>query len=146
MNTESTLNEWYTFGDHLYRKYGDDPSIIFTGTSGEKKIIVDYDGYIQNFPGIDPETIKIIQPYLEESLSSKIRRTQKIRYRTDFSLCDDGRIIMIWQIQPDGMYWADEDGYGMTSDEEICLYSFIDDNGNFTMPFKLYKIGVKKFY
>ena len=52
---------------------------------------------------------------------------------------------MIWQVQPDGMYWQDEDGYGMTPDEEILLYSFIDENGRFTEPFKLYKIGIENF-
>lgn len=100
MDEASTLNEWVTFGDHLYRKKGDDPSIVFTSASGEKRTIVDY----------------------------------------------DGNIIMIWQVQPDGMYWRDEDGYGMTPDEEIRLYSFIDRNGRFTAPFKIYNIGTKQFY
>ena len=34
-----------------------------------------------------------------------------------------------WQINPDGMYYMDEDGYGMTDDEEITLYGAIDRTG-----------------
>ncbi|MDO4326855.1 MAG: hypothetical protein Q4E24_12610 [bacterium] len=28
---------------------------------------------------------------------------------------------MLWQIQLDGRYWADEDGFGMTSDSAACI-------------------------
>ena len=31
-----------------------------------------------------------------------------------------------WQLNPDGRYYMDEDGFGMTSDEEITVYGFID--------------------
>lgn len=35
-----------------------------------------------------------------------------------------------WQLNPDGMYYMDEDGYGMTSDQEITIYGFIDSQGH----------------
>ena len=31
-----------------------------------------------------------------------------------------------WQLIPDGRYWMDDDGYGMTSDIELNIYGFID--------------------
>ncbi|MBQ4430781.1 MAG: hypothetical protein II877_04705 [Synergistaceae bacterium] len=136
-----TLNAWVTFGDHLYRKKGDDPSIVFTSASGEKRTIVDYHGKILDFPGIDAKDEITVKRITERDDIEPL-----IRYRTEFKRCDDGNIIMIWEVQPDGMYWADEDGYGMTSDEEIRLYSFIDEEGRFTAPFRLYSIGSKQFF
>lgn len=31
-----------------------------------------------------------------------------------------------WQLNPDGRYYQDDDGFGMTDDEEIEIYGFID--------------------
>ena len=44
-----------------------------------------------------------------------------------------------WQINPDGMYYMDEDGYGMTDDEEITLYGFIDQQGKAVGKFRFIK-------
>lgn len=41
-----------------------------------------------------------------------------------------------WQINPDGRYYRDEDGFGMTDDEEITLYGFIDRNGKVVVKFR----------
>lgn len=40
-----------------------------------------------------------------------------------------------WQINPDGRYYMDEDGYGMTDDEEITLYGLIDRQGKIVKKF-----------
>ena len=39
------------------------------------------------------------------------------------------------EIQPDGRYWMDEDGFGMEDDEEIWLCADIDEEGRFITPF-----------
>lgn len=41
-----------------------------------------------------------------------------------------------WQINPDGRYWMDDDGYGMTPDEEYNLYGFINTEGKVVVPFR----------
>ena len=41
-----------------------------------------------------------------------------------------------WQINPDGRYYMDEDGYGMTDDEETEIYGFIDQNAKVVVKFK----------
>ncbi|MCD8235182.1 MAG: hypothetical protein LUD00_00705 [Prevotellaceae bacterium] len=41
-----------------------------------------------------------------------------------------------WQINPDGRYYMDEDGYGMTDDEEITIYSYVDRTGNPLVKFR----------
>lgn len=44
-----------------------------------------------------------------------------------------------WQINPDGMYFMDEDGFGMTSDEEVTLYGYIDRTGKPLIKFRKIK-------
>lgn len=34
-----------------------------------------------------------------------------------------------WQLNPDGRYYMDDDGFGMTDDEEITIYGFVDRTG-----------------
>jgi len=128
------LNRWYTYGRHRYYSAGDPTEVIFTNEQkGITRVIVDDLGYIQNFPGV--EELERIEKMLE------VRPLQpRIRFRTDFSRKEDG-IHMLWQIQPDGRYWADDDGFGMEHDTEIYLYSILDDEGRFTMPFRLYEIN-----
>lgn len=51
-------------------------------------------------------------------------------------------IRMAWQkwngsLTPDGMYYRDEDGFGMTDDEEINLYGAIDRKGKVVKKFTL---------
>ena len=41
-----------------------------------------------------------------------------------------------WQINPDAMYFMDEDGYGMSHDEKIVLYGEINRNGKIVSKFK----------
>lgn len=42
-----------------------------------------------------------------------------------------------WQLNPDGMYYRDDDGFGMTDDEEINLYGAIDRKGKVVKKFTL---------
>lgn len=41
-----------------------------------------------------------------------------------------------WQLNPDGRYYMDGDGYGMTDDEEITVYGFIDVEMNVLVKFQ----------
>lgn len=41
-----------------------------------------------------------------------------------------------WQLNPDGQYYCDDDGFGMTSDEEIEIYGFIDCNAKVVVKFR----------
>lgn len=41
-----------------------------------------------------------------------------------------------WQLNPDGRYYMDDDGFGMTDDEEIEIYGFIDQNANVVARFR----------
>ena len=47
----------------------------------------------------------------------------------------NGVAEVVWQLNPDGMYYRDEDGFGMTDDEEINLYGAIDRKGKVVKKF-----------
>lgn len=128
------LSAWYTYGRHRYYRTGDKTEVIFTNErKGIRRIIVDDFGMIRDFPGFqDPERIR--------ALLDNGKLEPKIRFRTDFSRKEDG-IHMHWQIQPDGRYWADDDGFGMENDCEVYLCSVLDDEGRFTGPFRLYQVN-----
>ncbi|MCD8022031.1 MAG: hypothetical protein LUF30_03325, partial [Lachnospiraceae bacterium] len=48
---------------------------------------------------------------------------------------EDGLAEFFWMVQPDGRYWADDDGFGMENDMEIMLCAKIDKTGRFITPF-----------
>ena len=48
-----------------------------------------------------------------------------------------GRAEVSWEINPDGRYYMDDDGFGMTDDEEITLYGAIDRQGRVVKKFRL---------
>lgn len=49
---------------------------------------------------------------------------------------ENGVAEVRWQLNPDGMYYMDEDGYGMTDDEEVDIYGFIDRTGRVLVKFR----------
>lgn len=44
-----------------------------------------------------------------------------------------------WQLNPDGRYYMDDDGFGMTDDEEINIYGFINTEGKVIVKFRSVK-------
>ncbi|MCM1510941.1 MAG: hypothetical protein NC116_09535 [Clostridium sp.] len=49
---------------------------------------------------------------------------------------ENGVAQVSWQLNPDGMYYMDEDGYGMIDDDEVEIYGFIDHKGNVVVKFQ----------
>ena len=81
----------------------DDPVYFVDEQHGIRTVLVDSTGTIQNFPGI------IKEDFWTSQVSPNAMKPE-IRFRTSFEQRND-RWIMLWQIQPDGRYWADEDGF-----------------------------------
>ena len=52
---------------------------------------------------------------------------------------ENGVARVDWQLNPDGRYYMDDDGYGMTDDEEVEIYGFIDKEGNVLVKFRAIK-------
>lgn len=49
---------------------------------------------------------------------------------------ENGVAEVSWQLNPDGRYYMDEDGYGMTDDEEIEIYGYIDQKARVVVKFR----------
>ena len=83
-------------------------------------------GMFNDFPGVQHgEWID----KLETEFYSAIRY---VFYMTEFV---DGKSTVKWMVQPDGIYFQDEDGFGMENFSEIWLYSIMDTQGHFLIPF-----------
>lgn len=116
-----------------------DFTVVFKNEEiGLEKIIIDKEGNIIDFPGVEFSDI------LKNELGKR-EIEPVVKYEVMFEKMDDGNFIMVWTVRPDGRYWMDSWGFGAEDYESLSIYSYIDTNGNFTAPFKLYGIGYK-FY
>ena len=132
------LTKTVVFGMHAYRRKGEDSSVCFVNeTRGVRKKIVDSVGIIHRFPGIVKEDFWL-------RYVSRNALLPQIRFRTSFEKSKKGWIVL-WQIQPDGMYWADDEGFGAGHDVEVDLYTYLDEEGNFTAPFRIYSLDGKGY-
>lgn len=134
------LSQDVTFGAHIHRQKGEVAKVVFTHRAQHiRRTIINNNGRICNFPGFtDPD--EIVRHLENEMLPKPI-----VRFRTEFCQEPDGRFLMVWEVQPDGCYWEDEDGFGGTSDSEVLLYTHIDTLGRFTDPFRLYQVGAQNY-
>ena len=133
------LTQTVIFGMHPYRSADEDSSVYFVDENrGIRKMLTDSRGNIQNFPGMIKEDFwaKEVAPnYLKPCVG----------FRSSFEKREDGWLFL-WQLQPDGWYWADEDGFGAEKDVEVILYTFVDLDGNFTGPFRLYSLDGTSYF
>ena len=81
---------------------------------------------------IDWESLKGLPEY-----AINVARNLDFGYPSYIYSFHDGIATVRWQLNPDGRYYMDEDGYGMTDDEEINIYGFIDKECRVMLPFRL---------
>lgn len=108
----------------LCRNDGGTRRLITIVEHGEVKFLTEAD--------IEPSTLRLIKhqcPYL----------AFKARYRFWVFPFTGSKAAVEWTVRPDGSYYADSDGFGMTDDEEITLHGFIDTNGRPIGKFRLYR-------
>lgn len=79
------------------------------------------------------------------SLEAGVSKGCPVNSPSTFEKLNDGRLIMVWTVRPDGRYGMDFAGFGAEDYEWLSPYTYIDSDGNFTMPFKLYSIGYQCF-
>lgn len=134
------FTQWFAYGDPMYGIASNELVVEFVGEkTGRRTAIIDEKRAIQNFPGIENEE-KIREMLGEGSLMPYNS------FGVEFRTMGDDRYQMIWEVQPDGqMFWQDEYGFGGTSDAEIKLSAIIDQQGRFATPFVLYSVnGIKQ--
>lgn len=54
--------------------------------------------------------------------------------------------LVVWTVEPDGLYWADEDGFGAENGAEVNLCAFVDTNANILIPFQPMDEAMTKQY
>lgn len=111
-------------GMWLCRNDGGDRRLITLVEHGEVKFLTEAD--------IEPSALRLIKqqcPYF----------AFEARYRFWVFPFTGSMAAVEWTVSPDGSYYADSDGFGMTDDEEITLHGFIDTDGRPIGKFKLYK-------
>ncbi len=108
----------------LCRNDGGIRRLITLVEHGEVKFLTEAD--------IEPSTLRLIKhqcPYL----------AFKARYRFWVFPFTGSKAAVEWTVRPDGSYYADSDGFGMTDDKEITLHGFINTKGRPIGKFRLYK-------
>ena len=108
----------------LCRNDGGTRRLITLVEHGEVKFLTEAD--------IEPSAMRLIKqqcPYL----------AFKARYRFWVFPFTGSKAAVEWTVRPDGRYYADSDGFGMTDDKEITLHGFINTKGRPIGQFRLYK-------
>ncbi len=130
-----SLSRYVTFGRN---GNGENAEVVLNDPEHNyQKVLVNYDGFFADFPGI-------MQGRWTRYLVGKFDFDEgRVCFRTSFERQGDG-YRCLWEIQPDGRYWADADGFGAENDSEIILYADLDAKGVFKEPFRIYTINGKR--
>lgn len=130
-----TLNQDVTFGRN---GNGETAEVVLNDPEHNyQKVIVNYDGFFADFPGI-------VQGRWTRYLIRNFDFDEgRVCFRTSFEQKEDG-YRCLWEIQPEGRYWADADGFGAENDSEIILYADLDAKGVFKEPFHIYTIDGRR--
>jgi len=124
-------------GDNFYFEYdhvsnmmgGYHPVNIWLKNTKDKKCnyqITDTLGNFVKFPGV-------VKGKWERELDGKFYSA--VQFTFSASKFVNGISYIIWLVQPDGRYFADEDGFGAEHFSEIELYSKMNTKGDFVCPF-----------
>lgn len=137
-NGKQTENETSTLRDDIgsgfYLTYNEAPNgyggychvnICLHGDNVRRKF-TDSKGNFINFPGY-------VGGWWEQELDIPFK--PRISFPCHIGPFKDGKAKFMWQLQPDGRYFEDGDGFGAEKCQEIWLCSYIDEKGQFTGPF-----------
>lgn len=135
-----TIRPAWIRGTDTYHLPLKDQTVYFENPElGVVRQLIDRQGMIQNFPGV------VHEECWEKEYTLR-RLTEEVRFGMQFEQQPDGRYLVKWDIQPDGLYWMDSDGFGAEMDLPISLYTYLDEKGQFTGPFRVYKVGQIQYY
>ncbi len=132
------LNKYHIGQSHSECLYDPDFSVFLTDAQGATVQVVESNGTICNFPGI--ETCEALA---NEMNVEKIPPV--VKFSAVFEKQENGQFRMVWTVRPDGRFWMDSWGFGGEDYESVELYSLLDETGRFVAPFRLYSIGYRKF-
>jgi len=96
------------------------------------------EGLIRNFPGVE------FHPDMKRECAT-FRGEPRMRYTMEFSPMADGCIRVLWTIQKEYFDPGDDWGFGREEIDAVKMVSFLDENGTFTAPFRLFSIGKRQY-
>ena len=124
----------YTIGEGM-ALFGKSRGPLFIANTETNKVkkLVDEKGRVVGFTkeDIDYESLKGIE-HTGDAYSMVVDYAGMGRW-SDFS---GGICSLVWMLYPDGMYFADEDGFGMEDNFEVNLFCVIDKDFNVLRPFQ----------
>lgn len=116
-----------------------DPGVCFVNEQADIcRQIVDPQGNIRNFPGIQ------FDDALKREYAS-FRGEPTVRHQMEFGQMEKDRIAVLWTIRPEYFDPGDDWGFGREEIPAVQLCSYLDAQGQFTQPFRLYAIGNRRF-
>ena len=110
--------------------------VIFVNRAKDIRKLVIKNNEFVGFPGI--ENPELIMPHYKED--SDIEPYLRFGSSCEYS-AKEQRCVIYWTIQPDGRYYADSDGFGGENQDEITLYIYVDDEGDYVGKFRIKNIG-----
>ena len=141
--TSAWFNKFWGKPEKEKKKEDGNTTYFVNEDKGIRRLIVDKQGVIQNFPGITTEEFWTSQywgTYLDN----------KVKYLSYFKQLEDGRILFEWRIQEDDRKNMSEYGNGDNGMRGLSLYSILNEDGDFDGPFRIYKImldnGEENYY
>lgn len=126
----------YERGPHMLifsRKGWGEKEMYLVNTAAQKAYhLVDREGNIRAFTHDDIEAVVFDADHAQSA------RILMVRYaKLSIGQFVDGRATVKWMLYPDGMYFADEDGYGMEDNDEVNIAAVIDEDCRVLEKFKL---------
>lgn len=110
------------------------PRFLLDHRAKEAYVFLDENQYFANF-GEEDVDLKSVKGVPDDAFARA--RTGNAMFPTFVGRFKGGVAEVSWQINPDGRYYMDDDGFGMTDDEEITLYGAIDRKGNVVKKYRL---------
>lgn len=98
------------------------------------RLVVDRAGQIRRFPGV------VFHPDLKRACPG-FRGEPKAAWGISFGPFENGRIRVVWTVQKEFFDPGDDWGFGREEIDGVSLYTELDENGDFTGPFRLYAVA-----
>ncbi|MDY3249804.1 MAG: hypothetical protein SOX32_05580 [Candidatus Choladocola sp.] len=138
VKSETPPKPFFRLGDGYYLAYEQKPNglggycsvnaCLYKGNTRIRRM-TDKSGRFLEFPGVEHGD-------WEKNLTFPFEAVT--RFTISYNPFDqNGLAEFFWLVQPDGRYWADDDGFGMEDDREIKLCASFDKDGRFVSPFRI---------